>query len=642
MKRLFSLFLIFLALLPGFSHAQSYQWVKGGGSACSGSIYRLLDKVTNIVTDEHRNIYSLASIGDLTIVADTFHLTRGFAGAHCDQQILLTSYNCNGTMRFAKFIQSYATSLAYDMVYDGAAGIYVTGVVTGDGGTIGSGSKRFFGYDTVVATKNYNSFLIKYDTSGKMKWLRFLGQDIPANETKYMHGCGLAMDGTGNVHMLAQVVTGIQLTSSIITQGGNYDIIYGANGTLRNATKLPIDSSYKITKAFINKTSGSIYLRLEGYTTLNNFKQTLCCIKNNSIAWIDTTDGYKQGIGGIDYDGGNELYITLDGQLSSTFHFGGLSGSNSAYTGKSYATVIKLDTNGVGKWSYQLDGNSGVTTLTQPAVLPNGSVGVAGLFSGIMKNGSDSIVSTASESVNPFLLILDNSGKLVKLDQQHGAGYTDGGIAMASDNIGNLYFGGYYESTMTATGLGAGISSTGGSADFWLMKYGYTCNCAVPAAKYISAAPSGKSVSYTYNGTTTSIDSLVWNWGDGQKQTVKSGFTSPLSHTFSVNGRYNVCVTAYGQCGTNTFCQQTPLSVSGMAAFNGVSIYPNPAATYFTVEGANGATITLSNAVGQVVKNFSLTTDKEVLDISGLAAGVYVLQLTDKTGNRGVTSFVKQ
>ncbi|MEO6831641.1 MAG: T9SS type A sorting domain-containing protein, partial [Chitinophagaceae bacterium] len=60
------------------------------------------------------------------------------------------------------------------------------------------------------------------------------------------------------------------------------------------------------------------------------------------------------------------------------------------------------------------------------------------------------------------------------------------------------------------------------------------------------------------------------------------------------------------------------------------------------VEGASGATVTLSNAVGQVVKNFSLTTDKEVLDISGFAAGVYALQLTDKTGNRGMMQMVKE
>ncbi|MEO6831092.1 MAG: T9SS type A sorting domain-containing protein [Chitinophagaceae bacterium] len=636
--------LVVLAIVTcSLANAQSYQWVKGGGSACNGSIYRLLDKVTNATTDANRNIYALTSIGDLTISADTFHLTSGFAGAHCDQQILLVSYNCNGTMRFAKFIQSYSTALGYDIAYDGAAGIYIAGVVTGDGGTIGSGSKRFFGYDTVVNTKNYNSFLIKYDTSGKMMWLRFLGQDIPANEIKFMHGCGLAVDGTGNVHMLAQVATGIQLTSTITTQGGNYDIIYGAGGSLISATKLPIDSSYQIVHAVINKASNSFYLQLKGFSSYNNVSQAICCLKNNTIVWMDSIGNGALGIARFDYKGGDAIYTGISGGgPGAAYNFGGLKGSNTTYPPYNFSTIIRLDTNGVGKWAFKFDGTTGLNEINAVNLLPNGNVAGVGEVAGTIKHNKDSLVTPTAETVNPLFVILDSSGNLVKLDQQHGAGYTDGGTAITSDNIGNIYLGGYYESTMTATGLGAGISSTGGSADFWLMKYGYTCNCAVPAAKYISAAPSGKSVSYTYNGTTTSIDSLVWNWGDGQKQTVKSGFTSPLSHTFTDNGKYNVCVTAYGQCGTNTFCQQTPLSMSGMAAFNGVSIYPNPAATYFTVEGASGATITVSNAVGQVVKNFSLTTDKEVLDISGLAAGVYVLQLRDKEGNRGVTSFIKQ
>ncbi|MEO6833743.1 MAG: hypothetical protein ABI169_16165, partial [Chitinophagaceae bacterium] len=95
------LLVLMAMMICAFANAQSYQWVKGGGSACNGSIYRLLDKVTNMTTDANRNVYAAMSIGSLTINADTFHLTQGRAGAHCDQSVLFASYNCNGIMRFA-------------------------------------------------------------------------------------------------------------------------------------------------------------------------------------------------------------------------------------------------------------------------------------------------------------------------------------------------------------------------------------------------------------------------------------------------------------------------------------------------------------------------------------------------------------
>ncbi|MEO6832562.1 MAG: T9SS type A sorting domain-containing protein [Chitinophagaceae bacterium] len=145
-----------------------------------------------------------------------------------------------------------------------------------------------------------------------------------------------------------------------------------------------------------------------------------------------------------------------------------------------------------------------------------------------------------------------------------------------------------------------------------------------------------KTYDFTYTGTKP-VDSVHWIFGDG----TTSNLLNP-SHNFS-KGTYNVCVTVYNACGANQYCNKViALAVNSIPALSDISIYPNPATTYFTVAGASGATITLSNAVGQLVKTFSLTTDKEVLDISGLAAGVYVLQLTDKTGNRGVMQMVKE
>ncbi|MEO6831037.1 MAG: T9SS type A sorting domain-containing protein, partial [Chitinophagaceae bacterium] len=233
------------------------------------------------------------------------------------------------------------------------------------------------------------------------------------------------------------------------------------------------------------------------------------------------------------------------------------------------------------------------------------------------------------------------------------------GVCIGLDSIAKLSGGGNFGTTIVEGKAGsvfvggttqgpqfAGqdtMMNVNGSGDFFVAKFGYPCNCTTsPKASFTASVSTGKTLRFIYTGTSSNLDSVVWIWGDGQQQTVKSGFTVPLTHAYTGGGAYTACAVVYGQCGNSSFCKETALEVSGMAAFKDVSIYPNPAATYFTVEGASGATISLSNAVGQVVKNFSLTTDKEMLDVSELAAGVYVLQLRDKTGNRGEMKMMKE
>src|SRR5690606_16967936 len=120
---------------------------------------------------------------------------------------------------------------------------------------------------------------------------------------------------------------------------------------------------------------------------------------------------------------------------------------------------------------------------------------LAGLFVGTVRKGADSIVTPSNEGQNPFMLIADTAGNTIKLDQLHGTGFYDWATAGATDNAGNFYIGGQFESNITATGLGAGISSTGGNTDFFLMKYGYNCNCNAPTAHFNAGSPSGKTVS---------------------------------------------------------------------------------------------------------------------------------------------------
>ncbi|MDD4150466.1 MAG: T9SS type A sorting domain-containing protein, partial [Bacteroidales bacterium] len=60
---------------------------------------------------------------------------------------------------------------------------------------------------------------------------------------------------------------------------------------------------------------------------------------------------------------------------------------------------------------------------------------------------------------------------------------------------------------------------------------------------------------------------------------------------------------------------------------NAVSIYPNPASETINIVTDNAQTITITNLVGQIVKEISVANEIETIDVSSLNAGVYFVQL---------------
>jgi hypothetical protein len=167
--------------------------------------------------------------------------------------------------------------------------------------------------------------------------------------------------------------------------------------------------------------------------------------------------------------------------------------------------------------------------------------------------------------------------------------------------------------------------------------------CSAPTANLTAGTPSGKTMQYTYTGTTSNLDSLVWNFGDGTKQKVTTGFTAPISHTFATNGQYTVSVTAYTSCGSNIFTKQIKLAVGGIASMANVQVYPNPASDHLKIEWMQSADqATVHSNVGQRVLTCAIAGNVQTINIASLPAGTYILQLSDKNGETGSVRFTKE
>lgn len=56
----------------------------------------------------------------------------------------------------------------------------------------------------------------------------------------------------------------------------------------------------------------------------------------------------------------------------------------------------------------------------------------------------------------------------------------------------------------------------------------------------------------------------------------------------------------------------------------GITLWPNPGSGVFTVQGERMASIRITDIVGQTVWSSDLKSGEVVIDISGVARGVYV------------------
>lgn len=165
----------------------------------------------------------------------------------------------------------------------------------------------------------------------------------------------------------------------------------------------------------------------------------------------------------------------------------------------------------------------------------------------------------------------------------------------------------------------------------------------LPSAEF-SATSEG--LDLTFLPAATGLDSYNWQFGDGGS----SEDQSP-EHTYEMTGTYTVTLTvtdANGCSGTSSQdIEVTGVGIHALAASLGnVTIFPNPTdgVVHIRFDRVNDRVLLrVSDMYGRSVHESQLQPkDNHLLDISGLAAGVYHLVLTDSKGASGSFKVVRQ
>ena len=91
----------------------------------------------------------------------------------------------------------------------------------------------------------------------------------------------------------------------------------------------------------------------------------------------------------------------------------------------------------------------------------------------------------------------------------------------------------------------------------------------------------------------------------------------------------------YGDCGWSM------VSTEELADASPAKLYPNPAVNELTIEElAPGATLRICDPLGKTVKTIITSQDKTVIDVRGLPAGIYFIEILSGE-KRSVQKFVK-
>lgn len=139
-----------------------------------------------------------------------------------------------------------------------------------------------------------------------------------------------------------------------------------------------------------------------------------------------------------------------------------------------------------------------------------------------------------------------------------------------------------------------------------------------------------------FSNTSLYATSVLWDFGDGSF----SSEANP-SYSYAAPGVYVVALTVTNPCGVSVYTETLNIlnvRAETMGPGNFVKVYPNPAKGLITVDPGAAANkkcaVEIITVTGQVICSRTINKEKENIDVSHFARGVYTLKIVAEGTNR--------
>jgi hypothetical protein len=575
--------------------AGNYVWHAVMGSVNS-------DKGYSIATDQNGNVYTtgyFSSTVDFDPGAGSQTLTSaGFQDAF--MQILDSNGQYKNSYRWGNNASDVGLAVAvphYNSIYTGGQ---FDGTVDFDPGV---------GVANLTSAGIYDVFVSKID------------QCIPTRDTTSVTTCNSYTAPNGNVYTSSGVYTttvqNSQGCDSIITLmltinrppvqpgliTGNSTVCVGVSNTF---SVPPVPGAQSYTWTLPNGWSGG--------STTNSITTTAAA--NGGTISVTANDSCGASVA-------RTLFIAVNSiPVQPTF----ITGNGSVCEGSSHAYSVTAIP---GATSYNWTLPAGwAGSSTSNAI--NVNVGASGGTITVFTSNSCGISATQTRSVN-----------VVTPPEQPGT--ISGNVVVCAGsfntyNIASVPGAASYTWTLPSGWLGtSNNSSIVATAGFNGGTITVTANdsCGASAAQTMSVAVTPlptAAFSYTsnlltvaFNDQTTGANSWQWDFGDGTTAT-----TQNPTHTYAVDGIYNVCLVAGFNGCPHTSCQSILAGTVGLEDALSVGKYtlsPNPSNGLFQLTAERKLQGQVLDAQGKVILELSFRSGENLLDLSAYVDGLYFLRL---------------
>jgi PKD repeat protein len=651
--RPFRLALPLLSLfLPAMAVGQEWQWAKFGGSNDNIQLAGISkpEQVTNMATDPEGNVFVLSPVGISSLEVDGLPKQSfgGYAGGFATVDQMISSFACDGTLRWAKVIGGPGDDSVKNIQTDADGNVYATGYLVNHSTASSAFEGIHFDEDHVVEYNGWNTdnevlYIFKYSNDGELQWVHTpqppglaFGESVSHN-----FDLGFVTDPQGNSYWLCMLAAGTYGGSYVNPTAGTVHMLkYDAEGNFIGGHPLDAEitggnlNTFKMAR---NHKTGVIYIagyrftqmeeeyvKVDGQTVTGS--SYIAAFNSNAEAlWLkqNTAIMFGYGFNDITLDDEGNIYLTGASYHEDTF--GGVS-FNPSYV-HTYPVTFKLDAEGNTIWgsapSMVLSANfaSGIAVNGNEVWITGGGVGITwgGYQVGLIPNQGDDIYiykfNAQTGQVTGFEQIASN-------DQSW-----DRGTALTAAN-GAYYLGASFAYHVTFGGHELYTDTQ--QTDFLVAKYGTgDCYCASPEPSFNVNPTINESGSFLFEYTGNTEYSTI-NWYFGNEGT--STEVNP-TYTFTDNGTYEVCVTVSNLCGNIEACQQVNVTAANPKfALQNVQVYPNPADNILNINTEENLSFEIVSLLGAKVMAGEISTGSQQVDLQNIASGVYMLRLQSTTG----------
>ncbi|HRO42528.1 MAG TPA: T9SS type A sorting domain-containing protein [Flavipsychrobacter sp.] len=495
MKKISCIVLLLFSLLESnIAAAQApppWRWVKRGGSMDLQSQDAVIDKAT----DRYGNVYILADNRRGLVNIDGHHSIGS------NDKISLASWDCSGNFRWMKNYGGggFATYLkGLSLGTDSIGNVYVSGQISITMLT----DTIYFDSDTLLTNAtSQRFFVIKYNTTGNMKWL-----DVPIT-TQSQSGVKLfemEIAPSGHIYHLAQLAPGTYHNNSYSIQSSGYYVVqYDPNGLFQTVTKLDVQTSKALGGypgnyfSFVRDHRNGRYYLSGSYnaTTLG----TNFMIGSTQIVTSDSFNYWPMYVAGFNA-AGNSLWVkqgnsNITGWATlappdskGNIYIGGLSHTGNSFIGHNITNgwgwssvnyIIAADSNGNTIW-----GTNAwlLPTCTYPSnyydiTCTKDTVAFVATNNGQLKWGGLGLTIT-TQSAQGFLARFNaTNGSILTLDSISSNELSEPTAVVMDDNA-NVFTSGLFRTSIKVGNHSAAVTDTILYAcDWFVVKYGRNDTC---------------------------------------------------------------------------------------------------------------------------------------------------------------------